>query len=630
MSFGYNGSVLHVNLRKGTFEVENPSDTWYRTYLGGSAMSLFYLLNNLKPGIDPLSEENLLIFASNVTSGAPVSGFSRYTVAALSPLTGAFGQAEAGGYWGPELKCAGYDGIIVSGMAEKPVYLWIHDKEVEIRDASPLWGLDNKETREKILEELGDSKIRIASIGPAGERQVRFANVINELRHSNGRSGLGAVMGSKRLKAVAVRGKNTMSLADPDKVKEISRWLNERIKSDPTTTHFHEMGTAGVVGINNELGLLPTRNFREGTFEGADKIGGDALVSTILKGRGTCFACAIRCKPIVACSEPYAVDPDLGGPEYETIAAFGSLCGIDSLPAVALAHELCNRFGLDTISTGSAIAFATECFEEGILSEKDTGGRSLRFGDPDAMLRLIKEIGHRSGFGDVLAEGVRRAAEKIGRGAERFAFHVKGQESPLHDARGRPTMALSYALSPTGTDHNQALPDSRYQREGEFLDLLAPLGILDPVDPRSLGAEKVRSFSILQKVWNLYNSLGVCIFAAVPFYTGALPFSKLVETVEAITGWDTSLWELLRVGERTNVMARMFNIREGIGPEEDRLFRRMHEPLTAGLFKDQYVDPTVLQDAISLYYEVNGWDERGNPTRGKLVDLGLEWLLDGK
>ena len=201
MSFGYNGSVLHVNLSKGTFEVENPSDTWYRTYLGGSAMSLFYLLNNLKPGIDPLSEENLLIFASNVTSGAPVSGFSRYTVAALSPLTGAFGQAEAGGYWGPELKCAGYDGIIVSGMAEKPVYLWIHDKEVEIRDASPLWGLDNKETREKILEELGDSKIRIASIGPAGERQVRFANVINELRHSNGRSGLGAGRSCGRMRS---------------------------------------------------------------------------------------------------------------------------------------------------------------------------------------------------------------------------------------------------------------------------------------------------------------------------------------------------------------------------------------------------------------------------------------------
>ena len=243
------------------------------------------------------------------------------------------------------------------------------------------------------------------------------------------------------------------------------------------------------------------------------------------------------------------------------------------------------------------------------------------------MLWLIKEIGYRRGLGDILAEGVRKAAERIGRGAEKFAFHVKGQESPLHDARGRPTMALSYALSPTGADHNQALPDSRYQQEGEFLDLLAPLGILAPVDPRSLGGEKVRSFSILQRVWHLYNSLGLCIFAGVPFYTGALPFSRLVETVEAITGWDTSLWELMRVGERNNVMARMFNIREGIGPDEDRLFRRMHDPLTAGLFKGKCVDQTALRNAINLYYEMNGWDERGKPTRGKLVDLGLEWLL---
>jgi aldehyde:ferredoxin oxidoreductase len=351
------------------------------------------------------------------------------------------------------------------------------------------------------------------------------------------------------------------------------------------------------------------------------------MTETILKGRGTCYACAIRCKREVACSEPYAVDPDLGGPEYETLAAFGSLCGNNNLPAIALAHELCNRFGLDTISTGNAVAFAMECFETGILTEEDTGGTPLRFGDADAMLWLIKEIAHRRGLGDVLADGVRKAADKIGHGAEKFACHVKGQEPAMHDARGRQAQVLGYALSNTGADHNQSLPDSRYQAAGQFLDLLAPLGIIEPVAARSLGPDKVRAFSILQRAWSLYNSLGVCIFAAVPFYTGALPFTRLVEAVSAITGWDTSLWELLRVGERGNVMARMFNIREGIGPNEDRLFNRMHEPIPAGPSKGWHVDLTDLRNAISLYYEVNGWDGKGKPTRGKLIELGLEWLL---
>jgi aldehyde:ferredoxin oxidoreductase len=382
-----------------------------------------------------------------------------------------------------------------------------------------------------------------------------------------------------------------------------------------------------VLSVNNGLGLLPTRNFREGIFEGAEKIGGEAIVDTLLKGRGTCYACALRCKPIVACSGPYPVDPDFGGPEYETLAAFGSLCGVDNLPAIALAHELCNRLGLDTISTGAAIAFAMECFEEGILKEKDTEGRSLRFGDTDSMLWLIKEIGHRRGLGDLLAEGVRKAAEKIGHGAENFAFHIKGQEIPLHDVRGKIGMGLGYALSPTGADHNEATPDSRYQAPGQFLDLLAPLGILEPMDSRSPSADKVRAFSILQRVWNLYNSLGVCLFTAAPFFTGALPFSKLVDAVTAITGWETSLWELLRAGERANVMARVFNAREGIGPEEDRLFRRMHEPLGAGPYKGETIDPVAFRDAVHLYYEVSGWDDQGKPTPGKLVDLGLDRLI---
>lgn len=625
MPYGYNGRILHVNLSRGHWEVEEPSEVWYRTYLGGGAMASYYLLKELKQGVNPLSEENLLVFTSNVVSGAPISGFSRYTVAARSPLTGAYGESEAGGWWGPELKFAGYDGVVVRGRASTPVYLWIHDADVEVRDGTSLWGLDNGAARERILGELGDPRIRITSIGPAGERQVRFANVINELRHANGRTGMGAVMGSKNLKAIAVRGKGRMTFSDPDRVKEISQWHNARICTHKPNVQFHQYGTSGLLDGLNRSGILPTRNFREGVFEGAEKINGPAMNETILQRRESCYACAVRCKRVVACNDPYQVDPNFGGPEYETLASLGSLCAIDDLPAIAKGHELCNRLGLDTISTGALIAFAMECYEKGILTEADTGRRSLRFGDADAMLWLLEEIGHRRGLGDILAEGVRRAAEEIGRGAEEFAFHIKGQEAPMHDPRGKTGVGLGFAVSPAGADHIEAPHETPFQTIGPLFDQLTPLGILEPIDAFSLGPDKVRAFAILQRVWSLYNSLGVCNFVAAPLF--ALTFSRLVEAVEAITGWQTSLWELLRVGERAIVMARMFNIREGIGPEEDRLFRRLYEPLPEGPMAGKRIDPEAFQEAVGLYYEAMGWDALGRPTRGKLTELGLEWLM---
>jgi aldehyde:ferredoxin oxidoreductase len=625
MPNGYKGRILHVDLNKGLFEVEEPKDVWYRTYLGGGAMASYYLLKDLKPGTDPLSKENMLVFASGVVTGAPISGFSRYTVAAKSPLTNGYGESEAGGWWGPELKFAGYDGVVIRGRADHPVYLWIHDGDVEIRDASRLWGSDNGETRDRILNELGDQRIRIASIGPAGENQVRFANVINELRHANGRTGMGAVMGSKLLKAIAVRGKERIHFSDANRVQETSKWFNTFIRSYAPSMGLREYGTAGIVKGMNQAGMLPTRNFREGVFEGADRISGQAMRETILKGDESCFACAVRCKRVVAFDEPYPVDPKFGGPEYETTAAFGSLCGNDDLKAIARAHELCNRFGMDTISTGVVIAFAMECFEKSILTESETGGRPIHFGDAEAILWLIEEIAHRRGLGALLADGVRRASEKIGQGTEGFALHVKGQEVAMHEPRGKQGVALGYALSPTGADHNEAAHETRYQIPGPFLDQLAPLGILETIDPHSLGPDKVRAFSILQRVFDLYNSLGVCILAAAPM--GAMDFSHLTDAVRAITGWETSLWELMRVGERANVMARVFNLREGIGPEEDRLFIRLYEALPEGPLKGARIDPESFQKAVQLYYQIKGWDAQGRPTPGKLVDLGLDWLI---
>lgn len=624
MPYGYNGKILHVDLTKNRWEVEEPEKSWYRIYVGGSSMAAFYLLKNINQGIDPLSEANVLVFTCSVLTGAPLSGFNRFTVAAKSPLTGAFGEAEAGGYWGPELKFAGFDGIVIKGRAEKPVYLWIDNGKIEIRDAGKIWGHDNWNTQEKIREDLGDKKVRVASIGPAGENLVLFANVQNEIEHFNGRTGMGAVMGSKNLKAIAVRGKNKLQFADPEKVKEISMWHNKRIKNHPPNIMLTKFGTSGLLKNLNQAGILPTHNFRDGVFKGADKINADTYHNTIFYSRGTCYACSVKCKRRVSMEdEKYPLDTKFGGPEYETLATLGSLLEIDNLPAIARGNQICNLMGIDTISAGCAIAFAMECFENGIITKEDTGGKDVLFGDADTMLRLLEEIANRSGFGAILADGVKRASEKIGKGAEKFAFHIKGSELPAHDGRGKTGMGMGYALSATGGDHIETPHDTAFAKD---ITNLMPLGIFEPVKPLETDYEKVRYFSVGQKAWGINNCYGICNFCSVPLH--AMTFSRLVETIQAITGWETSLFEIMRVSERSTVMARVFNCREGFGPEDDRVIRRWHEKMPSGPMKGQVIDPEEFKKAIELYYQLSGWDDNGKPTNGKLVDLSLEWLID--
>lgn len=625
MPYGYNGKILHVNLSDQTWDVEEPSETWYRTYMGGSCFASYYLLNNLKPGTDPLSEDNVLVFACSVVTGAPISGFSRYTVSAKSPLTGCFGEAEAGGYWGPELKFAGFDAIVLRGRAPKPVYVYIRDGQVEIRDAGNVWGRNNWDTLQRIQEEVGDKRVRVASIGPAGERLVLFANVGNDMEHFNARTGMGAVMGSKNLKAIAVRGTKRMDLADSDRVKEIVRWHNARIKMHPPNVGLSSAGTPNLLKGLNVAGILPTRNFQEGVFEGADKINWDAYKDTIFHSAGTCYVCSVKCKRRVFLDDnKYSLDTRFGGPEYEALAALGSMLGNDNLPAVARGNQLCNLYGMDVISVGNVIAFAMECFEEGLLTTQDTGGRTLNFGDSDGMLWLIEEIAHRRDLGDILAHGVRLAAEKIGRGAEKYAFHIKGSDIPFHDGRGKTGMALGYALSSTGGDHVETPHDPAFQGDG--VAKLAPLGILEPIEPLETNSAKVRFFSLGQKAWGINNLLSICNFTSVPIH--AMTFHRLVESVRAITGWDTSLYEILKASERSMVMSRIFNCREGIGPKEDRVIRRWHEEMPSGPLKGRRLDPQEFQNAIDLYYEISGWDKEGKPTRGKLADLNLEWLIE--
>ncbi len=627
MPFGYNGKILRVDLTTKKMKVEEPSEVFYRTYLGGGGLASYYLLKELPRGVDPLGPDNMLIFSASVITGAPMAGMCRFTVAAKSPLTGGYGEAEAGGFWGPELKFSGYDAVIIKGKAAKPIYLWIHDGQVELRPAEKIWGLETGPAQENIREELNEKMARIALIGPAGENLVRFACIVNELKHANGRTGLGAVMGSKNLKAIAVRGKNKLDVNDLEKFLDMSKTITDLVGQWGPNKNLRNLGTANMVMPLNAAGILPTRNFHTGFFDKADKISGEKMAETILKGGEGCYACAVRCKRAVEIlTGQYATSVKYGGPEYGTIASLGSLLLIDDLGAIAKGNELCNRYALDTISTGVAIAFAMECYENGLLTKALTEGVDFKFGNAEAMLKAIEWIAFRKeGLGTLLADGVKAAAAKIGQGAEKFALHIKGQEIPMHDPRGKTGLGLGYAVSPTGADHLEAPHDTPFGQPGAMMGRIAPLGLLEPVPPRDLTAQKVRNYIYLHFIWSMYNSLGICNFAAPPVW--GMPFNQFVEAIKAITGWETSLWELLKAGERTVTMARVFNVREGFGRKDDVLPDRLFEPLEGGALQGKGIDRKEFEEALTLYYEAMGWDPKdGVPTRGKLAELNLSWL----
>jgi len=617
MPNGYNSRILRVDLSRRTTSVETPPDNFYRTYIGGRNFVAYYLLKELKGGEDALGPENKLIFAPGVLTGVPASGTGRNSVGAKSPLTGVYGDAEVGGHWGAELRHAGLDAIIVEGQASSPVYLWIRDGQAEIRDARRLWGQTTGECERLIKEELGDRAVRVAQIGIAGENQVRFACIMNDLSHAAGRTGMGAVMGSKNLRAIAVRGHQSVALARPEAVTAFTRWFREDLKTNRGAAWLRDSGTAGMLTGLNAMGGLPTRNFREGVFEGAQKISFDVMKANILVGRRGCYACAVRCKPEVASAGAFKVDPLYGGPEYEALASLGSDCGIDNLEAIAKANELCNAYGLDTISAGATIAFAMECFEQGIITTKETGGLELRFGQAEAMVRMVDMIARKQGIGKVLAEGTAKAAAAFGHGAEEFAMQIKGQELPMHEPRFKQGLGLGYAISPTGADHCHNIHDSAYARR--VPPGLTTLGIFDPLPAQELSPAKVRMvhYGILWQY--VLNCVGFCQF--VPLDPG-----RMTELIADITGWNISLWELMKAGERSVTMTRAFNVREGRGRSDDYLPRRFFTAFTSGPLKGVAVNQKELEQATEVYYGMMGWDKTGVPAPARLQELGIDWV----
>ncbi len=615
---GYTGNILRVDLTNEKITIDNPEDIFYRRYIGGEGFVAYYLLNELKVGIDPLSTENKLIFANGPLTGFAIPGTGRNSVGAKSPLTGGFGEAEVGGHWGAELKHAGFDAIIIEGQAKNPVYLWIKDREAEIKDAKHLWGRVTGESEEIIKKELNDQFIRVAQIGPGGENLVRYACIINDLRNAAGRTGMGAVMGSKNLKAIAVRGHNKLEVNNKEKLKAKIREFNE-VAYKPYRGYF-EYGTGyGVMEQFATSGNLPTRNFRDGDFKDARALDPGVMKDEIGLKMESCYACPIRCKKVVEIGEPWNVDPIYGGPEYESIGAFGSNCGVSDLKAVCKANELCNKYSIDAISTGVSIGFAMECYESGILNDDDTNGIKLNFGNAEAVVRLVEMVAKREGLGDILAEGVKRAAEKLKKGADKYAMHVKGQEIPMHEPRLKQGLGIGYAVSPTGAEHMANLHDSAIASE-RAIAAHSAIGILEPLEINDIGIKKVRALVYFTNWRNLLNALLICYFTPWDYV-------DIPEIVRAVTGWYTSSFELMKVGERITTMARAFNIREGLTKKDDRLPERFFQPHTSGALAETAINQNDFKNAILNYYRMMGWDEDGIPTKSKLEELELEWIL---
>ena len=619
MPNGYQNRILYVDLTERTTRTEEPGDAFYRTYLGGWGIIAHELLKRAPVGVDPFAPENPLIFATGVLTGSNAPSSGRHAVGAKSPLTGGFGESDVGGYWGTELKRAGLDAVVITGASAEPVYLWIRDGEAEIRDARHLWGRETADVQEQIREDLGDPKVRVAQCGIAGENLVRYACIMHDVSRAAGRGGLGAVMGAKKLRAVAVRGTGSIENANPDELVKIRDGFI-RLREQ----HWQGLqrdGTGAGVGSLQERGLLPTRNFREGTFDGWEKITGERITEKYLVGRDTCHVCPVGCKRKVAVEGK--VDPAYGGPEYESLGAFGSLCGNDDLESILVANQLCNAYGIDVISAGATIAWLMESFEKGLITAEDTGGIDVQFGDAEAIPQLVEAIARREGFGDTLAEGSWRAAQAIGRGTEAFAVHVKGQELPMHDGRSRFGLGFSYAVSATGADHIHSIHDEAMSVEAGMAMLQYSYGIThEPIPQNDLSARKVRGAAYLNTHLMLFNSLGWCFF-----HNYSVPRTR--DVVQAVTGWNIQAFELMKAGERAQTLARSFNVREGLTAADDVLPPRMAEPIRSTAIDGWRIDPEEFFRARSLYYGMMGWDEEtGVPKAWKLHELGIGWVAD--
>jgi len=655
MPGGYTGKYGVVNLTEGTCETVEPSDDFYRKYLSGYGLGAAVISQRQAPGTDPLSSASHLGFCSGLLtgSGAPFSG--RFMVVGKSPLTGGWGDANAGGFFSRELKRTGYDAVFFTGAASKPVWAYLTEKGVEIRDASALWGKDAVETQEAIRGELGDRKVQVAAIGMGGEKGSLISGVVTDGGRVAARSGLGAVMGSKGLKAVAVRGTQKVPVADPDRLKAITKRFLKEYRASKVTDRltvrsmnfmsriiartgisipaqtstlraiYRRYGTPGLTVYSALTGDMPIKNwegvgYRDYTFESALK-NSDEQVIAYQERKYACHSCPLACGGIIDIQKGAYSGTQGHKPEYETLAAFGGLLLHDDLDTIIEINEMCNRAGIDTISTGTCIAFAIECFVKGIIDEKTTGGLTLGWGKSDAILKLTEMIILREGLGHILADGVKRAAQTIGKDSEQFAMHAGGQELPMHDTRLDPGFGIAYQCEPTPGRHTIScfLYSNLFSLEKRFPGVRRMVkGTTGKM------AKDVQRYAAGTVYTQLINSSGICLFGAL---TGPMP---VVEYLNAVTGWDLSADDYFTTGERILNLRKAFTVREGIRPKDQRLSDRAvgKPPLGGGPLKNVTIDMEALQDA---FFQTVGWDPAtGGPTQEKLKELGIEAPAFGK
>lgn len=609
---GYMGKILRVNLSNREIQIEPLNEEWAEKFIGGSGLGAKYLFEMTNERTDPLGPENPLIFMNGPFTGTSVPLSGRHGVVSRSPLTGIFGESDVGGTWGANLKKAGLDGILITGKSEKPVYLWIHDERVELRDASHLWGKDTYET-DSILKSETHERAVVSSIGQAGENQVLISSIMTDGRDARaaGRCGMGAVMGSKKLKAIVVLGNQRVPVHRPEEVGRLQKEFAPLINKN--AENFRKYGTSGSLSVFEAMGTLPLQNWKfVGRWEeSAEKINGFTMAETVLTGRYFCDACILGCGRKVKIEKGPYRGVEGAGPEYETLALLGSNCLIDHLEALCYANELCNRYGLDTISLGGVVAFAMEAYERGLIDREDTGGIELLWGKEEALIEMIKQIAFRKGVGEILGQGVRKASEQIGKNSIEFAPHIKGLELPAHDPRGYNAGAVGFATSARGACHLSGLSHT-FERV-----LKSPeMGIPEPMDRFEVKGKGILAAKT-QNLMGLMDSLKLCKFILF----GGVTVTHMVKWYGDVTGREISIEEFLKTGERIFNLKRLYNVRLGISRKDDWLpfrhltLKREGKGLTPNL--------PPLGQMLSEYYEYRGWSEEGIPTPEKIKELGL-------
>lgn len=632
---GFWGRILRVDLTSKKIDVEEMPPDFYRTYFGGGAMAMHFLIKETPKGIDAFDPENRIVLMTSPITGTKISGQGRHTCASLSPLTGGLADSQSGGYWGAELKFAGLDGIVITGKSDELVILNIEDDHFELLPAEHLRGKDTGFAQEYVNGEYKGA--RFLQIGPAGENMARYACVTADLKNFHGRGGLGAVMGSKNLRGILVKGSNRkLKIHDEEGLAQIRSWFNSTLKDHPAITVHHELGTSKGMVPSSIGGLLPTYNFQDSSFEHIENISGEAMHERINGKSETCFSCGVACKRSIEGTDgKYTITRQYGGPEYESLGLLGSNLGVSDIFPVAALNQKCNALGLDTISAGGTLSWAVECYEKGLIDNEQTRGNVLDWNQPDLYLNLLDDIAYQRGFGEILSQGSKKAAEIVGNGTGKYAIQIKGQEPPNHEPRGKWGVGLGYAVSNTGADHLQAAHDPWFTKEGDpdreygWVDLvdLNPVGVFQPVPSESLEADKVRMFYYLQQIWGFHDVIDLCIFVAVPEFK-ALSLNQIVSIVECVTGWKTSLFELMKAGERWITMGRAFNHMHGLTAKDDVLPERFFEPIREGTLKGHYINRESFENAKALYYEMMGWDKDSKPLKGKLNELNVGWIWE--